>query len=51
MNDFSVAFYVDSWWGRTTTTSIFIAAAVTDWLDGYIARKVHANWSFYAKLM
>lgn len=31
---------MDSWWGTTATTSIFIAAAVTDWLDGYIARKV-----------
>ncbi|KAL0896726.1 hypothetical protein Bca101_080687 [Brassica carinata] len=34
------AFYVDSWWGTTATTSVFVAAAVTDWLDGYLARKV-----------
>ncbi|TYI99507.1 hypothetical protein E1A91_A13G022600v1 [Gossypium mustelinum] len=33
-------FSVDSWWGRTATTSIFMAAAITDWLDGYIARRV-----------
>lgn len=37
---FYLAFYVDSWWGTTTTTTIFIAAAITDWLDGYLARKV-----------
>ncbi|KAK9186987.1 hypothetical protein WN944_018376 [Citrus x changshan-huyou] len=43
-------FYVDSWWGRTTTTSIFIAAAVTDWLDGYIARKMRLGSTFGAFL-
>lgn len=43
-------FYVDSWWGRTTTTSIFIAAAITDWLDGYIARKMRLGSTFGAFL-
>ncbi|KAF5742627.1 hypothetical protein HS088_TW09G00678 [Tripterygium wilfordii] len=43
-------FYVDSWWGRTATTSIFIAAAITDWLDGYIARKMKLGSSFGAFL-
>uniref|UniRef100_M1AZ91 Phosphatidylglycerophosphate synthase n=1 Tax=Solanum tuberosum TaxID=4113 RepID=M1AZ91_SOLTU len=29
---YTATFYVDSWWGPT---AIFIAAAVTDWLDGW----------------
>ncbi|CAN6855400.1 unnamed protein product [Brassica oleracea var. botrytis] len=32
-------FYVDCWWGTTATTSNFVAEAITDWLDGYLARK------------
>ncbi|CAN8279360.1 unnamed protein product [Cochlearia groenlandica] len=43
-------FYVDCWWGRTATTSIFIAAAITDWLDGYIARKMNLGSAFGAFL-
>ncbi|XVF83369.1 hypothetical protein PTKIN_Ptkin16aG0480300 [Pterospermum kingtungense] len=43
-------FYIDSWWGRTATTSIFIAAAITDWLDGYIARKMRLHSVFGAFL-
>lgn len=34
---------MDGWWATTATTSIFIAAAITDWLDGYIARKVRTG--------
>jgi phosphatidylglycerophosphate synthase len=34
------AFYMEGPWAATATTCIFLAAAVTDWLDGYIARKV-----------
>ncbi|KAL0805509.1 hypothetical protein Bca101_098000 [Brassica carinata] len=44
------SFYVDCWWGRTATTSIFIAAAFTDWLDGYIARKMRLGSAFGAFL-
>ncbi|KAM7504512.1 hypothetical protein LguiB_003416 [Lonicera macranthoides] len=43
-------FYMNSWWGTTTTTSIFIAAAITDWLDGYIARKMKLGSAFGAFL-
>ncbi|KAK9283472.1 hypothetical protein L1049_011718 [Liquidambar formosana] len=43
-------FYFDSWWGTTATTSIFIAAAITDWLDGYIARKMRLGTAFGAFL-
>ncbi|KFK34751.1 hypothetical protein AALP_AA5G188400 [Arabis alpina] len=43
-------FYIDCWWGRTATTSIFIAAAITDWLDGYIARKMRLGSAFGAFL-
>ncbi|XP_010253445.1 PREDICTED: CDP-diacylglycerol--glycerol-3-phosphate 3-phosphatidyltransferase 2-like [Nelumbo nucifera] len=43
-------FYMNNWWGTTATTSIFIAAAVTDWLDGYIARKMRLGTTFGAFL-
>ncbi|KAK5770272.1 CDP-diacylglycerol--glycerol-3-phosphate 3-phosphatidyltransferase [Gossypium arboreum] len=43
-------FSVDSWWGRTATTSIFMAAAITDWLDGYIARRMRLCSAFGALL-
>ncbi|CAJ2668762.1 CDP-diacylglycerol--glycerol-3-phosphate 3-phosphatidyltransferase 1, chloroplastic-like [Trifolium pratense] len=43
-------FYMDGWQGTAVTTSIFTAAAVTDWLDGYIARKMKLKSSFGAFL-
>lgn len=42
---------MDTWWGTTATTSIFIAAAITDWLDGYLARKVFVAFALITLLM
>ncbi len=36
---FVVAFYLPVEWGRTVAAILFVLAAVTDWLDGYLARK------------
>uniref|UniRef100_A0A803M9H2 CDP-diacylglycerol--glycerol-3-phosphate 1-phosphatidyltransferase n=1 Tax=Chenopodium quinoa TaxID=63459 RepID=A0A803M9H2_CHEQI len=44
------SFYVNSWWGAAATTSLFVAAAITDWLDGYLARKMHLGTAFGAFL-
>ncbi|KVI09774.1 CDP-diacylglycerol--glycerol-3-phosphate 3-phosphatidyltransferase 2 [Cynara cardunculus var. scolymus] len=43
-------FYMNSWLGTTATTSIFIAAAITDWLDGYLARRMNLGTAFGAFL-
>ncbi|KAI4351205.1 hypothetical protein L6164_005584 [Bauhinia variegata] len=43
-------FYMDGLWGTAATTSIFITAAITDWLDGYIARKMKLKSTFGAFL-
>ncbi|KAL3650038.1 hypothetical protein CASFOL_006441 [Castilleja foliolosa] len=43
-------FYVESWWGPTATVGIFLAAATTDWLDGYLARKMKLGTQFGAFL-
>ncbi|XP_020244316.1 CDP-diacylglycerol--glycerol-3-phosphate 3-phosphatidyltransferase 1, chloroplastic-like [Asparagus officinalis] len=45
-----LAFYHNGWWATTATTAIFIAAAITDWLDGYLARKMQLGTIFGAFL-
>ncbi|KAK8926154.1 hypothetical protein KSP39_PZI018486 [Platanthera zijinensis] len=37
-------------WATTVTTSIFLVAALTDWLDGYLARKMQLATRFGAFL-
>ncbi|CAL4913906.1 unnamed protein product [Urochloa decumbens] len=43
-------FYMEGPWAATATTGIFLAAAVTDWLDGYLARKMQLGTPFGAFL-
>lgn len=37
---FVVAFYLPFSWGRELATALFVLAAITDWLDGYLARRL-----------
>lgn len=47
---FVLAYYLPVDWHHIAATSIFILAAVTDWLDGYLARKFSASSKFGAFL-
>ncbi|XP_026445191.1 cardiolipin synthase (CMP-forming), mitochondrial-like isoform X1 [Papaver somniferum] len=46
----SYAFYMTSSWETTTMTSTFVVAAITDWLDGYLAPKMRLGTAFGAFL-
>ncbi|KAI0512084.1 hypothetical protein KFK09_012719 [Dendrobium nobile] len=43
-------YHMNGSWATTTTTGIFLVAAVTDWLDGYLARKMQLGTTFGAFL-
>jgi len=43
-------FYSQERWATTAVSTIFIVAAITDWLDGYLARKMGLSSEFGAFL-
>lgn len=43
-------FYSQETWATTAGATIFVLAAVTDWLDGYLARKMGSSTEFGAFL-
>ncbi len=45
-----VVFYLPFPWSNELTTAVFAAAAVTDWLDGYLARRLGQTSAFGAFL-
>lgn len=47
---FIAAYYLPLPWANVLAASIFIVAALTDWLDGYLARRLQQQSSFGAFL-
>ncbi len=47
---FLVSFYLPLRWANVFAMFIFIAAAITDWLDGYFARRLNQQSAFGAFL-
>ena len=47
---FVFSYYIPTAWANTFAMAIFIAAAITDWLDGYLARKLDQSSAFGAFL-
>ena len=47
---FVVVYYLPFAWVPLVTTILFVLAAVTDWLDGYLARKLNQSSPFGAFL-
>ncbi len=47
---FIVIFYLPVRWANDVCTTLFVIAAITDWLDGYIARKYSLTSRFGAFL-
>lgn len=47
---FVIAFYLPVTWANEAASLIFVLAAVTDWLDGYLARRLNQMSGFGAFL-
>ena len=47
---FIILYFLPSMWSFWITTGIFVFACLTDWLDGYLARKLHQESRFGAFL-
>lgn len=47
---FVVAYYLPYLWANALATAVFVFAAVTDWLDGYLARRWNQQSAFGAFL-
>lgn len=45
-----VVFYLPYWWSFPLSSVLFALAAVTDWLDGYVARRYNQSTPFGAFL-
>ncbi len=46
----TVVFYWSSPWARPAAAMVFLLAAITDWLDGYVARRLQQTSQFGAFL-
>ena len=47
---FFVVYVLDAGWSNQVATFIFVVAAITDWLDGYMARRLNQYTAFGAFL-
>lgn len=47
---FVIAYYLPYVWANALATAIFVLAAITDWLDGYLARRWNQQSAFGAFL-
>ena len=47
---FFVVYFLDVGWSNQVATFIFVVAAITDWLDGYMARRLNQYTAFGAFL-